>query len=176
MPHNAIIKEISPGFPNNSSYFISCLFIIVPRLKSRAFSFSASVQLLSRVKVYFSLFFSSSEHVYLQLPEIKIPSPPTARLGQPGVGSRQDSVERHFAPGSAPYMYADQTEHEGEVEDSILRERRSGQDGIDSCLINLAESSSDEAERSEKVNVKLECEPTACLSTGIWRGCSLKQG
>ena len=70
-------------------------------------------------------------------------------------------------------MYA---EHEGGVEDSILRERRSGQDGIGSCLINLAESSSDEAERSENVNVKLECEPTACLSTGIWRGCSLKRG
>ena len=29
---NAIIKEISPGFPNSSICFISCLFIIVPRL------------------------------------------------------------------------------------------------------------------------------------------------
>ena len=55
------------------------------------------------------------------------------------------------------------------VEDSILGERRSGQDGIDSCFHNLAESSSDE-------NGKLECEPTAYLSTGIWRGCSLKRG
>ena len=128
------------------------------------------------MKVYFSLFFSSSEHVYLQLPEIKISRHPTSRLGQPAVVSRQDSVERPFARGSAPYMYADQIGHEGEVEDSILRERRSGQDGIDSCFLNLAISSSDEAERSENLNSKLECEPTACLSTGIWRGCSLKQG
>lgn len=70
-------------------------------------------------------------------------------------------------------MYA---EHEGGVEDSILRERRSGQDGIDSCFHNLAESSSDAAEHSENLNGKLECEPTAYLSTGIWRGCSLKRG
>lgn len=53
-------------------------------------------------------------------------------------------------------------EHEGGVEDS--------------CFHNLAESNSDEVERSENLNGKLECEPTACLSTGIWRGCSLKRG
>ena len=73
-------------------------------------------------------------------------------------------------------MYADQIEHEGGVEDSILRERQSGQDGIVSCFLNLAISSSDEVERSENLNGKLEYEPTACLSTGIWRGCSLKRG
>ena len=49
-------------------------------------------------------------------------------------------------------MYADQTEHEGRVEEVSL---------------NLAISSSDEAESSRNLNGKLECEPTACLSTGI---------
>ena len=52
----------------------------------------------------------------------------------------------------------------------------SGQDEKESCFQNLAISSFDEVERSENLNGKLECEPTACLSTGIWRGCSLKWG
>ena len=46
-------------------------------LKSRAFSFSASVQLLS-VNIYSSLFFFSSGHVYLQPPGIKISRHPTS--------------------------------------------------------------------------------------------------
>ena len=84
----------------------------------------------------------------------------------------QDTLGVHASAGfclpSGPtYMYADQIEHERGEEDSILRERLSRQDATVSYFRNLAISSFDESESSENLNGKLECEPTACLSTGI---------
>ena len=39
--------------------------------------------MISTVKIYFSLFFSLSGHVYSQFPEIEISKHPTSRLGHP---------------------------------------------------------------------------------------------
>ena len=65
---NAIIKESSPGFPNTSIYFISCLFIIVPRLmrillnclifkKSRFLIFRLSSAVIGEHLLFTFLFF-----------------------------------------------------------------------------------------------------------------------
>ena len=61
---NALIEEASPGYPNTNLYVVPYLFIIIPHLmrvlldcliflENHAFSSSASVQVISTVKVYF---------------------------------------------------------------------------------------------------------------------------
>ena len=51
-----------------------------------------------------------------------------------------------------------------EVQRLKKKKPQSGQDGIDDRFLNVAELSPEEAERSENLNGKLGCEPTACLS------------
>ena len=50
---------------------------------NHAFSPSASVRMISTVKIYFLLYFSLPGRVYSQNPEIEISKPPTSRLGHP---------------------------------------------------------------------------------------------
>ena len=57
--------------------------MIVATSSTHTFSSSASVRMISTVKIYFSLFFSLSGHVYSQFPEKEISKLPTSRSGHP---------------------------------------------------------------------------------------------
>ena len=88
---NALIKEVSPGYPNTSVYVVPYLFIIIPHLmrvllycllflKSRFLIFCHSSGDIHGEDL---LFFSLSRHVYSQFPEIENYKLPTSHLGHP---------------------------------------------------------------------------------------------